>query len=301
MSNLLKLYSYKIPLIKPIKMRNLLMEYREGFICESKDSFAEIAPLPSFSHETLQDILNKWVIFLKLVSSSTNFSGDIIYNQPIAQSIIKLSPSLSFAYYCLTHNFKCERKKPYNFILGTPQEVFEQLKNSQGTFKIKVGLYNENEELWLLNKLSENQNLKLIIDGNFTLSFEKAKNFQKIINQNLVYFEDPCKSIHDTISLKCNIAVDEINAYQEHNIINILKKQKVDYIRIYKPTILGLLEENLQNITLSSSFESIIGISTIEKISNLYNLSIPGTDTLKFFDEKYCDSENLIKTLKIIY
>ena len=37
------------------------------------------------------------------------------------------------------------------------------------------------------------------------------------------------------------------------------------------------------NITLSSAFESVIGISYIEKLSEKLRLNQPGTDTLKYF------------------
>ena len=55
-----KLYSYKIPLRKTLKLKSVSIDSREGLILKIFDSdgncgFGEIAPLPGFSRENLEE------------------------------------------------------------------------------------------------------------------------------------------------------------------------------------------------------------------------------------------------------
>ena len=57
----IKLYSYKLPLLKKLYLHGNEISEREGFILElisdtDLTAFSEIAPLPYFSQESLTDV-----------------------------------------------------------------------------------------------------------------------------------------------------------------------------------------------------------------------------------------------------
>ncbi len=287
---MLKLYQYEIPLIKPIKLKGGILSVKRGLICESKDTFADISPLPNFSLESIADIIKLLPLFTKLVEGKLSEFDSIT-----AQKLCKISPALSFGYYQLTNIITCQKRlTPYKFVLGSPLEVYQKISSAHGTYKIKVGLYDINEELNLLTKLSLNPNLTLILDANRTLSYKDAKVYSKAC-RNLLYFEDPCDNFADAINLDVAIAIDELKP------TTFTKSKKVTkpYAIIHKPTIKGLITTP-SNVILSSSFESIVGITYLEKLAYQHKLPAVGTDTLKFFKPEYNLLPFLLKKLTAI-
>lgn len=292
----ISLYKYSIPLVTSIRLNRGEMTIREGLIMKTSNKTAEISPLRMFSHENLDDIVKLFPIFCQLISNNTeNFSTDV------AKKIVLISPSLSFAYYQLTNTFEnISRKEPYNFILGTPGEIISKLSDAKGLFKLKIGLYNQIEEIKLLQTLSQNNNLRIILDANCSLSRQNALKYISAV-KNLEYFEDPCKNIEDLLWLakktKITFGLDELGQHLNNNLPQNYNLNNISYKRIYKPTIYGFPQFS-ENLILSSSFESIIGISYLEKLASFYNLPAPGTDTLKYFQPEYNNYDFFISHLE---
>ncbi|MGN1393071.1 MAG: hypothetical protein ACI4V7_03305 [Succinivibrionaceae bacterium] len=267
-------YYYKIPFIKPIKLRGGILHYREGLILQKEQMYSEIAPLPFFSKETLDDSKKDLFLFLK--------SKD--------KTQIK-TPSVSFAINYFENNLsKIPRKKGYSFISNIFDNDETSTLSNKKLYKIKVGLFEFNDELKKVNEIKDKVR-KLILDSNCQLSKTQAQSFINILGDKLEYLEDPCNKIEECTELNCNIAFDELFRHNK----NLLSSKYNKYLKIIKPmmfyNVFSFLNKQINNsidnkIILSSSFESIVGISNIEKMSTFYNLPTPGTDTLKYFDKE---------------
>lgn len=297
----LKFYSYKINFSKKIHLKRGDLSFREGIIIENNDTFAEIAPLPYFS----MDSLNQVYKFLE--ANYLNIPN--IWDATFAQNLITLKlPSLNFSYYALTHPLTASKRIiPYNFILGTTQEIVQELNGKEGIFKIKVGIYNFDEEINMLRKIYSQSKVKLIIDANCNLTIDQAQEILRETANNIVYFEDPCPTIKQCLSLNTQIALDELNRNNLINELNPLNDVTLNSklkkcIKIIKPTISGMNEVILANSPiLTSAFESPIAIKYIEQLSYTHNLPNPGTDTLKYFNVDEINMNNFIKNLKPIH
>lgn len=276
---------------KPLRLSRGELLYREGLILENEDTIAEASPLPFFSTDELSTTLNYLLTNYKSIPQH--------YDHAFAISLLaKNLPALNFAYYALTHPLKEEKQAiPYSLAIGTPSEVTTNLSNKSGIYKIKIGIYDFISECNMLKDLMAQSKIKLIIDANCSLSIEQATTIANIVNNRLIYFEDPCSSIDECSKLKTNIALDELARP------SLAKSEKIkinkSWIALIKPTICGFpsgLEHN-QNLILTSSFESPIGIKYIEQVSHKYSLPNPGTDTLKYFRDTDISEESFYKKL----
>lgn len=258
---MIELYSYSIPFNTPLKIKGGVLYEKKGYILNINGQLGDISPLPFFSKESLDDVHREILLFAK---NRNNF--------------FPTCPSLCFALYSINNPLeKVKRKRPYKLIMDVEQELFNNKIIPNEIYKIKVGLNSYQKDLYLLNKLLD-YDIKLILDANCQLSYQKCLNLINVVNDKLLYFEDPCNNFSDCQKLPCKVAYDEYLRIDSNKAF--LKNER----QIIKPSLDLSFKNNKQNnYILSSIFESIVGISYIEKLSTYLNLNNPGTDTLKYF------------------
>lgn len=132
------LYSFIIPFKKPLILQRGVLSERHGLYLVIDGRIGEISPLPDFSRETLEEAAAEAVNLCRIINSSATaldikdrevllYGGenkDRNKNQSEKERVICIkSPSLQFALLMIKHPLTgIERKPPYRFILGTPDE-----------------------------------------------------------------------------------------------------------------------------------------------------------------------------------
>ncbi|ABM02058.1 O-succinylbenzoate synthase [Psychromonas ingrahamii 37] len=292
-----KLFRYQLPFKIPIVFKGIKLTAREGVILQVQNdkgefNFAEIAPLPGFSKETLQQATAQIIALLN--TPPLNSQSDIL-----------LYPSVAFALDCILHNipiselFKTAESIP--LLQGDNHSVLKQYLqlNKPNSVKLKIGRQSVAKDITLFSALSAlNNNLLIRCDANQSWTFAQADLFFANINTQLIdYIEEPTASLSDNINLaeryEVQLALDETLQqkqfqYQHHRCFKAL---------ILKPTLIGSFERLNYfiktakkfhlSVSISSSFESPLGLSQLAFLASQWSKEVDiscGLDTLKFFE-----------------
>ena len=295
------LFAYQLPFKRAIAFKQYVLTEREGLIVRLTDScgvnrFAEISPLPGFSHETLAEV--KLEMMALLSSSNMQLSEHKSHFSSIQFALNSLLPAHSNA---LTNHCSIDN---IPLLQGNKEQIIQQYLqlNKPNLIKLKVARETVNIDIATFQSLCQlNPKLSIRADANQAWNAQQADLFFSAINvQQLDYIEEPTGD-HDANVLlaerhQATIALDETLQqpdfnYQHHHMVKAF---------IIKPTIIGSREKIDQlvsiasrqgmEISFSSSFESIVGIQALQALANHYLTTYPqlaislGIDTLKFFD-----------------
>lgn len=299
-----KLFRYQLPFKIPLLFKGIKLTAREGAILQVENNkgefhFAEIAPLPGFSKETLQQATAQIIT--------------VLTNPPLnSQSTMRLYPSVAFALDCILHNipiselFKTVENIP--LLQGDNQTVLKQYLqlNKPDRVKLKIARQPTADDISLFSALSAlNNNLLIRCDANQSWSFSQADLFFANIKTRLIdYIEEPTASLSDNIVLaeryQVQLALDETLQqdqfqYQHHPCFKAL---------ILKPSLIGSFErlnyflqiakEFHLSVSISSSFESPLGLKQLAFIAGQWSKEVDisyGLDTLKFFESALLDQK----------
>lgn len=296
------LYRYQLPMDSGVILRNEKLTQREGFIVEltenGRTARGEIAPLPGFSRETLEDaglqaqaLLEQWV------------KGHAIEWDAQHPSV---AFGLSMAHYELEQALP-EQGNYYVAPLctGDPDELLPMLNNLPGqkVAKVKVGLYEPIRDGMLVNLFLESMpDLTLRLDANRAWTPAKALKFAQYVAPSLrsriAFLEEPCQSPSESIafSIDTGIAIAWDETLQEavrdadFALENLLGVKTI----VIKPTLIGsvyrveaLIEKaktlGLQAV-ISSSLESSLGLNQLARLAHkLLPNEVPGLDTIGLF------------------
>ena len=294
-----QLYQYSIPVDSQLILRNRFLKVREGLIvhiqCGEKEGWGEIAPLPEFSHETLEQAKQQALDWLQ--------NWDITRSQNKRLSMAGLYPSVAFGISCAFAEMTGQLNQAGNYEIaplcyGDPDELYAKLLNMPGerVGKIKVGMYEANRDGMIANMLLEAiPDLHLRLDANRSWGLEKAAIFAKYIQPldraRIQFLEEPCKTREESLQFASDtgikIAWDE--SVREEG-FQVEEDPRVAAI-IIKPTLIGSLEQCIALIEkahqcgmkaiISSSIESSFGLTQLARIAAQYTPGIiPGLDTL---------------------
>ncbi|PIS03010.1 MAG: hypothetical protein COT85_02995 [Chlamydiae bacterium CG10_big_fil_rev_8_21_14_0_10_42_34] len=233
-----KLYRYKIP------WRNA---FREGLILSHNGGLGEIAPLPGFSKETLQEALDETLSWIR------------------TQKKVEL-PSVSWGIQCTQ-----KKIKPVHIPLCALGA-----KSDFTTVKLKLGHLSLDKAIHLVQK--HLGKFKIRLDCNRAWSLESALEFAKHFRKSdFLYLEEPTKTFEELLEFSkitnFPIAIDE-SIHCDWSKIPSLKAVVV------KPTVVGTITQVPPhlNLILSSSYESGLGLL---HIANMAKTSLPmGLDTV---------------------
>ena len=301
--------------ISPLKIGKKILDKRLYYLILINDEIvSEVSPLEGLHKETLEDALawtkkffnletlNRLLLIKENVSSkdydwSTPFLG--LFQDRIAE--FKLAPPSSiFSIEMALINYLFPKKIEMEKICFLDFNQFANEK--EGFIKIKIGRNSFEEDSLKLDKYIEQTNLILRLDGNKLFTAEKLHNLlQRYPVKRIHYIEDPFVNeleITKYFSSECrrfHIAIDEGLQQIDELMQNKAITPYLKYAIIKPNTNYGIsgtikVAQNLKEhgiiSVLSSSFESEVGIYSINKINVFFPRlfpEVPGLDTLKYF------------------
>ncbi|QIM69021.1 o-succinylbenzoate synthase [Basfia succiniciproducens] len=297
------LYRYSIPVDSQLILRNRFLKRREGLLvqikCKENEGWGEIAPLPEYSWETLEQAQEQAIQWLK--------DWDAARSRNEKLSFDGLYPSVAFGLSCALAEMKGSLQTEGNYQVaplcyGDPDELYEPLDQMQGekVAKIKVGMYEANRDGMIADMLLEAiPDLYLRLDANRSWTPAKAAMFAKYVKPEhlprIQFLEEPCKTREESRRFAeqtgINIAWDESVREPDFEVVT---EPHVTAI-VIKPTLVGSLEkcvsliEKAQNLgmkaVISSSIESSFGLTQLARIARQYTPDVtPGLDTLDLME-----------------
>ncbi len=289
-----QIWRYQLPMDAGVVLRERRLKTRDGLLVRLVDcnheGWGEIAPLPGFSSETLEEAQTQtqdWV--------EAWLSGD---NPAWPQA-----PSAAFGLSCalaeLTHTLPVAadyRAAP--LCTGDPDEVLPMLEAMPGekVAKIKVGLYEAVRDGMVANLLLEAiPDLKLRLDANRGWTPVKAQQFAKYVapehRARIAFIEEPCKTREQSreFAAGTGIAIAWDESLREPDFVFAAEPGLAAVI--IKPTLTGCLDKVREQVeqahalglevVISSSLESSLGLTQLARIAAwLTPDSLPGLDTL---------------------
>ncbi|EEX92738.1 O-succinylbenzoate-CoA synthase [Vibrio orientalis CIP 102891 = ATCC 33934] len=286
-------------------LREQRLKHREGFVVELSSGGdvgrGEIAPLPGFSVETMDEVYSQLVEQLELWQQGSELKLDELY------------PSVAFGLSMA--QLELNKELPANgcyqaapLCSGDPDELLPKLNAMTGekVAKIKVGLYEPIRDGMLVSLFLESiPDLTLRLDANRAWSAEKAQQFAKKIAPSLrgriAFIEEPCQVPGDSFSFAINtgiaIAWDETLQHAIRKDDFKLEDLNGAKAIVIKPTLIGSVERCIELIdrakslgikaVVSSSIESSLGLTQLARFAH-WQLpdEVPGLDTVGLFAQQ---------------
>lgn len=285
---------YQIPMTTGQMRRGILVNITN----EAGDSSrGEIAPLPGWSHETLDEAESQ-LINIRPVILNREWEAHTCLTE---LSGLSLFPSVSFglesALLSLLAPVSPHTILASALLMGTPQEIREQarLRLSEGytSAKLKVSNLSFDDAAKLIDEFKDKFSLRIDVNRAWKTE-DSIQFFSQFQKDAFDYVEEPFKNPQDLIKFQHPLAVDE--SFPHDLSLEDLEKLPMLKALIYKPTIQGGLAGcmSLQKWTrkrgisliLSSSFESNVGLRHIASIAHRLSLEKPiGIGTYHFMKE----------------
>ncbi|NDD58140.1 MAG: hypothetical protein EBZ47_02650 [Chlamydiae bacterium] len=284
------LYSYEIPRILPQQA------HRKGIVIQwthidGDTVWSETSPLPLWSVETFEDALKQLMLLIPKLKY-----------QPCAKVLTTLPshlfPSVHFG-ICSAMNYFlsdriCERLSlPISgLLLGSYSEILKQISllDSSGFVhvKLKTSQLSVDEAIWITQHLKKKYKLRIDMNQNWKPNecMQYLKNFSE---SDFDYIEEPptnCQLTSFPIALDESLRMMEpISLPSLGNLRAIVIKPTLSKILFSTPTLISEAVSNGKIVSLSSSFESGIGLYHIGRLAKHLSLtSFPlGLDTNKYF------------------
>ncbi|CAG9295337.1 o-succinylbenzoate synthase [Celerinatantimonas diazotrophica] len=252
---------------------------------EGSCSWGEIAPLPGFSSHTLSESFQQLTDFLEHRHDASLRSAATYWGIQCAKEQRPQAEPDSL-------------NQRYPLLQGDEQAILSYLEQYPGPLtlaKLKVARRALTEEVSLIAHINQAYpQLKLRLDANGHWNYQQAESFLAQINTaNLAYLEQPCASLADCLKLAkadVPIALDESLQHQRIDAQTLANIQTL----VLKPTLLGKNTDYYLQIaktlnipiSISSSFESRLGLLQLKSLANQYGDLYPGLDTLRYFSHK---------------
>lgn len=282
----LNAFRYRFPFISPFKTGNSTYAEREGiiFILEADGirAFGEAAPLPGFSRESLDEVVQE-------LEQKRNPVHDFIRKEtenpgtPKRKPDTPLTPALAFALDTLVYDFRGKRKRqplhkmmfkdfqnsiPLNATLGLDSDADfmnraqKYWKEGYRTFKVKTGR-NFEHELERIRQLREAFPASRIrIDANQSWELNEAEsNLGRLETLDIEYCEEPLQNpVVDKLHLlqkkiSIPIALDEF--LHQPGFSERLIRQKAGNIIIIKPMVIGSFKKIFETYRLAVTHDYI--------------------------------------------
>lgn len=295
------LYQYQLPMDSGVILRDQRLVTREGLVVKlqqgEKTGLGEVAPLPTFSHETLAQAKEQLQTLLADWQKGKAIDIDNAY------------PSVAFGLSCALAELDETLPQSGNYTVaplcaGDPDELVERLNKTDGekVAKIKVGMYEAVRDGIVANMFLEAiPDLRLRLDANRQWTPLKAQQFAKYVKpehrQGIAFLEEPCMTAEDSLAFAeqtgIHIAWDETVRDPDFEV----KAQPGVAAIIIKPTLTGSLAQCIALIeqahrvgltaVISASLESSLGLNQLARLAQWQTPSvIPGLDTLQLFQSQ---------------
>lgn len=304
---MLKYFKYHLPFTSPLQISGNKFFHRDGVILTYEDpesgltAYGEVAPLPGFSDEDLEDVIEVLKTNKGYINTSIKENNGKEALKVLDQ--IHRFPSLSFGLDTLLHDLAAKREGKSlsshlfdhfmadikcNATIGI-QEVKSALKKADeyveagySTLKIKVG-YQITREVRIIKQLREKYpELKIRLDANQAwLPDEAIKHLRLLEKFDIEYCEQPVikddiyglKRVTDAV--KIPIAADE--SFRNKRSAKELSFVKAMNVVIIKPTLMGtykdifvtkeIVDTHVIEAVLTTALESAVGRAAIAALS----------------------------------
>lgn len=289
-----QVYRWQIPMDAGVVLRDRRLKTRDGLFVHlqmaDREGWGEIAPLPGFSRESLDDAeaaLRAWSIAWR--------DG----GEPLLPDL----PSVDFGISCALAELEGTLPEAADYraaplCTGDPDELFAVLAAMPGekVAKIKVGLYEAVRDGMVANLLLEAiPGLHLRLDANRAWTPLKAQQFAKYVNpayrDRIAFLEEPCQTRADSLAFarETGIAIAWDESLREDD-FRFVAEPGVRAV-VIKPMLTGSIAKvreqvnaaHAQGLTavISSSIESSLGLTQLARIAAwLTPDTVPGLDTL---------------------
>lgn len=297
-------------IVKECKFETILIDsrcLRKGILLflsshDGKQSCAEISPLPGFSQETLEEALSQLKNLKRRLLSTWWTKGSLHL-----LSTLGLYPSVYFGVESALSDLLFPLESPpspcqkYALLFGSHEEILSRAReiHAEGYqhAKIKLGHFDPATAHHLIRQLDDQFLLR--IDLNRKWDYATTMEFCSYYPKDyFTYIEEPCSRYKDLLRFPYPFAIDE-TLREIKNIKPYLEAKSLKAL-ILKPTLTYPLNEYLRlspEIIITSSFESPVGISQIERLIRRLELhkNPHGLDTLRYFENdnslSYCPLE----------
>lgn len=292
-------HSYEISLTNQQRRKGALLNITDQ---EGNGGWGEVAPLPKWSNETLEEALQqlnqKRQAIMNVDWTALNCLQEI--------EKLNLFPSVSFGLESallsiLTPICECIVSTSALF-MGSPQEIMQQaeLRHHEGytSAKLKVSNLSFEEATQIIHQLKHRFRLRIDVNRAWKTT-ESLRFFEQFPFNAFDYVEEPFQNPQDLTIFPHPLAVDE--SFPQDLCFEQLQSLPTLKALIYKPTIQGgllgclpLLAWTRQRgieLVLSSSFESDLGLACIASIAYRLSLLSPvGIGTYHYLNSTICDS-----------
>ncbi len=324
----LQVYTYSLPLTTPIMVKKTSLNSRPGLVLQfinekNQTGFGEIAPLPGFNREHLEDAISE----LKRIGSS-------ILKQEIDDSLfehsekfqrwlngVKISPSVRFGIEMGLVNLQAasHQLQLYELFSSTiPAQIEVNALLDENTFdigpttqklmaegyrtiKLKVGRNKLEDEIKRVKQLREagGEKLKIRLDANQAWSLSEAVRFGEAVRDiGIEYIEEPLcdRTALSTFYQQCGVPVALDESLSTIDIEYYGWESGIKAI-VLKPMIIGGFAKTIRIIksaqgagiypVFSSAFESGLTLSFLAQLAAVFSPHecAAGLDTFKWLKE----------------
>lgn len=317
-----RLFSYRLPFLKPATFLSPPMTHREGYIIEVIDSDGhfsqgECAPLPGYSIESLATAgsqlqrIAKWIKRFEIdmaapLESARQLCEDdcpssVLFAVESAFAMLAASSRSVPAAGIFNEDFSLD--VPVNALIESADDVRSRLSQLSSHYckaaKLKVGRQSVESDIELVNVVREGlaPNIALRLDANRRWTFEEAAQFASgVAGCDIEYIEEPTGDRRELPRLSAEfpnlpIALDE--SVRDLSIDDI---REGDYfsVVVIKPTVIGGIARSFEIVrackqtgkkpVLGAAIESSVGLSMIAQMaSSLIDETPIGLDTSRLF------------------
>lgn len=293
-----KIYQYQLPMDSGVILREQRLQQREGLVIELSDGIhtarGEIAPLPEFSQETLEQARED---LLSLTQSWLN-------NEVL--DFDANCPSVAFGFSMALLEIEKQLPQVGNFQVaplcsGDPDDLVVKLNEMSGKkiAKIKVGLYEPIRDGMVVNMFLELiPDLSLRLDANRGWTPKKAEQFANYVHpqyrDRIEFLEEPCTTPEESLEYAkaTNIAIAWDETVRDDGFMVAAQEGVVAIV--IKPTLVGSVEKCMSLIeqahqlgmqaVISSSIESSLALTQLARFAAWKTPeTIPGLDTVDLF------------------
>ena len=319
----IQIFHYSLPFVQPLVWHSKQHFFREGLLIRVEDAasnlgYGEIAPLPGFSQETLQECQVQLVTFSE-IALRQRLPLSVVYCQDFERkfSHLKLAPAVRFGLQmALLNLLACHHKTPPHLLInchipknlavtlllsGRPHQILKKAEKiapwpALKSVKLKVGRLPVEEEIALVKTLRHLMpTVQIRLDANRAWDLETALHFgTQVADCDILYIEEPTQDPKDGLAFTqktgMGMALDE----SLHN--GNLPEYFHPGIQalVVKPTLLGGIEATLRlaekarpyqiPLVVSSSYESGVGLNMLANLAvGLSGNEPAGLDTHEAF------------------
>ena len=301
---------YRLPLRQPLTLKQFTLHERQGLIlrlcCAERCGYGEIAPLPGFSRESLDQAEALLMAFCRAVNS-----GQFHFDSELALAAWSLLPSVAFgiesALWWMQQGSWTAAPATAPLLNGTRADILHRLKGWQeawpSEFKLKTGRSTLESDCVTLEKVLQivPESVRIRLDANQQWSFAEAVKLSAVIDVNRVaYVEEPTDHSTEFPQLfrqtGLHFALDETVQQPDYQFDPVPGLAAI----VIKPTLVGGLARCQQlvmaakaagiRVVFSSSYESSIGLHILEQLSAQWTPGeLPGLDTATAFVDPLID------------